>query len=273
VKTLPLALFGVLSVLYFRVLVVLMSVLQSSALQLGYYVTSARVMEIFLGIPVVLIGVVLPVLSVSARDDIGRLQYVTLRLTQCMTWLGVLFAVVLATGARPILLVFGGSQYLGAASVLQIQCLALVTIFVTAAWTTSLVGMGRTRDLAVSTLVGLLGVVIAGTVLISADGATGAAIAAVLADVLYCATVFIYAHRHSATEQIRLRPFVVLAASAVPGLILAWASPLPAAVDCAMATAVFVGLSLRLGALPPEITGPARDLVGKRLRSNRHGAR
>jgi O-antigen/teichoic acid export membrane protein len=253
VKTLPLALFGVLSVIYFRILVILMSLLQSSALQLGYYVTSARVMETCLGIPVVLIGVVLPVLSVSARDDVGRLQYVTMRLTQSMAWLGLLLAVVLGTGARSILLLFGGSQYVGAAPVLQIQCLALITIFITAAWTTALVGMGRTRDLAIATLVGLAAVTIVGSVLIVVDGAEGAAIAAVVADVLYCATAGFFVRRGSATQAIAAGPMVRLAASALPALVLATVPILPNAVSCVVGTALFVGLSIMSGAVPPEI--------------------
>jgi O-antigen/teichoic acid export membrane protein len=252
-KTLPLALFGVLSVVYFRVLVILMSVLQSSALQLGYYVTSARVMETFLGIPVVLIGVVLPVLSVSARDDLGRLQYVTMRLTESMGWLGVLLAVVLGTGARSILLVFGGSQYTAAAPILQIQCLALITIFVTAAWTTALVGMGRTRDLAIATMIGLVAVVVVGSILITADGARGAAVAAVVADVLYCMSAGVYVRRGTGRQAIHAAAAARLAVSALPALVLAATPILPNAIACIVATLLFLVLSLVLGAIPPEI--------------------
>ena len=160
---------------------------------------------------------------------------------------------MLGTGARPILLLFGGSQYLGAVPVLQIQCVALVTIFITAAWTTPLVGMGRTRDLAASTLVGLTEVMVAGSVLITADGAIGAAIAAVLADVVYCAIVFFYARRSGAVTALRVGPFVRIALCGMPGLVIALVEPLPAAVGCVAATVVFLGLTYPLRALPPEI--------------------
>ncbi len=53
--TLPLAIFSTLAVVYFRLLVILMSVLEPSAVQLGYYVTSERVIEIFLGLPMMLV--------------------------------------------------------------------------------------------------------------------------------------------------------------------------------------------------------------------------
>ena len=148
---LPLAVSAVLSVLYFRILVILMSVLEDSPTEIGYFVTSSRITEIFLALPAILVGIVLPVLAVAARDDEGRLHFVTLRLTQVLGLLGTLIALVLCIGAEPIITILGGDQYAGAAPILQIQCLALVTIFISGAWTTTLVSMERTRALAWAT--------------------------------------------------------------------------------------------------------------------------
>jgi len=253
VATLPLAASTVLSVLYFRVLILLMSLLDHSATQVGYYVTSARIIEVLLNLPVMLVAVVLPVLSVSARDNAGRLQYVTLRMTQVMALLGTLLAVFLATGARPILQILGGSQYLGAASVLQIQCLALVSMFITGAWTTTLVSMGRTRALATATGVGVAAVGIIGTVLILLIGAKGAAVAAVVADLVFCGTVFFFVRQSGAASSLTTGPFIRIGLCAMPGLALALLHPLPAAIDCVLATGLFMVLSVPLRAIPPEI--------------------
>ena len=253
VIALPLAVSSVLSVLYFRILVILMSVLERSATQVGYYVTSARIIEIFLALPMMLVGVVLPVLSVSSRDDTGRLNYVTLRMTQTLALLGTLLALTLGTGARPIILVLGGKQYLGAASVLQIQCLALITIFVTGAWTTTLVGMGRTRALAIGTAIGIAAVGIFGAVLIPPLGAQGAAIAAVAADAVFCGAIYVSVRRSGAASSLAIGPFLRIALCAAPGLALALFSPMPAIVNCLLAASLFVVLSGPLGALPPEI--------------------
>jgi O-antigen/teichoic acid export membrane protein len=260
-QTLPLAISGVLSVLYFRLLVILMSVLEGSAAQIGYYVTSARIIEIFLGLPVMLVGVVLPVLSVSSRDNTARLNYVTLRMTQTLGLLGVLLALILGVGARPIILILGGPQYLHAASVLQIQCVALITIFITGAWTTTLVGVGRTRALALSTAIGVAAVAAFGGALIPPLGAKGAAIAAVAADIVFCAAIFVSMRSAGAATALTPGPFIRIALSAAPAAALAGLSPLPQAVNTVLAAGSFMVLAWRLGALPVELSARVRTLL------------
>jgi O-antigen/teichoic acid export membrane protein len=256
--TLPLALSSMLSVVYFRLLVILMSLIEDSATEIGLYVTSTRIVELFLGLPVMLVGVALPVLSVAARDDGGRLRYVTVRMTQTLALIGVLLALVLGAGARPIVLVLGGEQYADAAPVLQIQCVALITIFITGAWTTTLVGMGRTRALVVCTLFGVTAVAVCGAALIGPLGAEGAAIAAVGADVLYCGAVFIALRGAGATREFPPGPFLRMAAAALPPLVIAVASPLPAAVDAAIVGVTFPLLALAFGAVPSELADRLR---------------
>ena len=264
-RTLPLALSAVLIAMYFRVLVILMSLLEPSATQVGYYVTSERIIEVCLNLPITLIAVILPVMSISARDNTGRLQYVTFRMTQMMAVIGVLLAVILATGARPIILLLGGSQYLDAAPVLRIQSFALITVFITGAWTTTLVGMHRTRSLAVSAAVGVTAVLVFGVALILQYHAKGAASAAVAADIVFCAAMYASLRRAGAAEALRLRPFLLIAACAVPALGLAAISPLPAVASCVLATVLYLVLTVILKALPPEIL----DRIHRMLRRSR----
>jgi O-antigen/teichoic acid export membrane protein len=258
--TLPLAIAGMLSVLYFRILVILMSLLEDSATEVGYYVTSARIIELFLGLPMMLVGVVLPVLSVAARDDEGRLHYVSSRMAQVLALLGVLLALVLAAGAEPVILVLGGDEYLGAARVLQIQSFVLVTLFVTGAWITTLVGMGRTRALVVCTAIGVAAVVILGAALIPPLGADGGAIAAVAADLVFCGAVFVALRRAGPGRTIPAKPFLRIAAAAAPPLLVVVASPLPAAADTVVVALLFPVLAAAFGAVPSEITDRLRAL-------------
>jgi O-antigen/teichoic acid export membrane protein len=256
--TLPLAVSGTLIVLYFRLLVVLISVIESSALQVGYYVTSERVIEIFLNLPVMLVGVVLPVLSVSSRDNRGRLQYVTFRMTQTMFLIGVLLALILATGARPIMLVLGGHQYLHAAAVLRIQGLALITVFTAGAWSTTLIGMGRTRALAICSVIAVAAVGGFGGAFISLWHAKGAAVAAVAADVVFCASLYVPIRRGGAAAFLKPGPFLRIALCTIPGILAAVFLPLPAAVNCVIAACAYVALAGALGAMPPELSDRMR---------------
>ena len=264
--TLPLAVSGTLIVLYFRLLVILMSVLESSALQVGYYVTSERVIEIFLNLPVMLVGVVLPVLSVSSRDNQGRLRYVTFRMTQTMVLIGVLLALILATGARPIILVLGGHQYLHAAAVLRIQGLALITVFTAGAWTTTLIGTGRTRALAVCSAIAVAAVGLFGGVFIPLWHARGAAIAAVAADLVFCASLYVPMRRGGAAGSLEPTPFLRIALCTVPGILAAVFLPLPAALNCALAASAYVVLAWAVGAMPPELSDRIRGAL-RRLAS------
>jgi O-antigen/teichoic acid export membrane protein len=259
--TLPLAIFSTLAVVYFRVLVILMSVLEPSAVQVGYYVTSERVIEIFLGLPMMLVGVVLPVLSVSSRDDTARLRYVNFRMTQTMALIGVLLAVIIGTGARPIMLALGGRQYLEAASVLRIQGLALITVFVSSAWNTTLIGMGRTGALAICSAIGVVAVAVLGGALIPIWHARGAAVAAVVADGILCGAIYAFVWRAGAARAFRAGPFVRITLCAVPGVVIAALSPLPAAINCVMATVAYIVLAALVRALPPELSDRTRSAL------------
>ena len=265
-RTLPVAVFGALVVVYFRVLVIIISLLDPSAVQVGYFVTSERIIEVFLGLPPMLVSVVLPVISVSARDGTERLGYVTLRMTQMMAVLGVLCAVVVATGARPIITILGGAKYSDAAPVLRIQCFALITVFVTQAWTVTLIGMGHVRALAVGTVIGVSAVIVAGVALILPFGAIGGAVAAVAADVVYCGAIFWAVRRAGATGAITGGPFVRIAVSALAAFALALLSPLPALVNCVLAGLLYLGLAFALGALPPEVSDRLRGLAARGIR-------
>ena len=99
-----------LGTVYFRILVVLTSLLTDDV-ETARFVTSARIFELLIGLPLLMTGVVLPVMTVAARDDPGRLRYVTQRLTEVAALAGGLICLVLILGARPILVLLGGAQY------------------------------------------------------------------------------------------------------------------------------------------------------------------
>lgn len=251
--TLPLAISAVLSVLYFRILVILVSLLEDSPTEVGYYVTSTRIVETFLALPVTLVGIVLPVLSVAARDDVGRLRYVTLRLTQVLALLGLLSALGLGIGAEAVVRILGGAQYAGAVPVLQIQCAALVTIFMAGGWTTTLVSMERTRALAAGTGFGVFAVATLGLLLIPPYGAEGGAAAAVLGDVAFSLFILVALRRAGPGRGLPVGPFARLGGAAAATLALALVLPLPALVEGIGAGVLFPALALLLGAVPEEL--------------------
>ena len=147
VTAFPVAVASVLTVLYVRLLVVFSSLL-TSAYQTGLFVTSARITEMLGGLALLLSGVILPVATVAARDDRGRLRYVLVNTTKVSLLVGGLLSLVVAVAAHPIVVLLGGHAFAPAASVVRLQAPMVLTIFLVYPWTSFLIADGRRRDLA-----------------------------------------------------------------------------------------------------------------------------
>jgi O-antigen/teichoic acid export membrane protein len=238
-KVLPIAGALVLTIAYVRLLVVLCSVLTNDY-QTGLFVTSARIVEILGGVALLISGVVLPVASVAARDDRGRLEYVLARTTEISLMLGVLCALVFVFAAEPVVVLLGGEEFRDAGPVLRLQAPAVVTIFLVQAWAAFLIADDHLRDLFRCVSVGLVALLAAGLLLIPIADAEGAAIAAVVADVAYATAVFVAIRRlpgHPVPVHGRFlaRLALALAAASAIGLAL----PGPDEVVAAVAAMVF----------------------------------
>jgi O-antigen/teichoic acid export membrane protein len=257
---LPIAISSVIGIVYFRILVVLASVLTDDEREIGLLVASARVVEVVVGLAFLLVTVILPVMTVAARDDARRLAYVTRRMTEVMAIVGLLAVLFLFFAAEPVMVALGGSQYEGAASVLQIQCLALFTIFVSAAWTPVLVSMGRQRLLVATTSFGLVALIVAGVALIPPYEAEGAAVAAVVADALLCFVTFLALRATGAASAISALALARILLAAIPGVLVGALLPVGDLVAGVLAAATFAGFALVLGAMPSEMIDAARGL-------------
>lgn len=261
---LPVAIANVLGVLYLRILVILMSLLSDDPVEIGDYVTSTRVIELVAGLPFLLGTVILPVLTVAARDDQTRMRYINARMTETLALGGVLLAIVVSFAARPIILLLGGDEYEGAIPVLQLQCLAVVTIFLASAWNQTLVGMGRVRALVVTTGAGLTAVVVAGLALIPPFDAEGAAGAAVIADLVLCIATYVALRRAGPGRELALRRLLLVVVAAIPAVAIGLVPGLPDVLSAAVAGAAFVAAALVLKAVPSELVGAATNLRGSR---------
>ena len=113
-----------MSVVYFRVLVVLVSLLSTDE-QTGIFGTSFRIFELLLGLPALVLSVALPLLSVASAEDDERLRNGLQSMTEASFLIAGLVVVGVWILAKPGILLVGGEQYVSAAPVLRIQALAL----------------------------------------------------------------------------------------------------------------------------------------------------
>jgi O-antigen/teichoic acid export membrane protein len=253
---LPVALASIVTAFYVRTLIVIASLI-TSEYETGLFVTSARIVEMIGGVALLVVGVILPVATVAARDDRPRLRYVLEHTTKLALLGGGLLALVVVVAARPIVVVLGGEEFAPAASVLRLQAPVVLTIFLVYSWTAFLIADGRRRALVGCMLTGLAALFLAGFPLIAQLDAQGAALAALIADVVLT-TVILHAVRRVGDGRIGVegaylvRYVATLAIGA--GVALAVLAVAPAVVAACAAGLAFTGVALALGIVPSELT-------------------
>ncbi len=254
---LPIAAALVLGQVYFRLVIVLMSLI-SNATEVGYFGGSLRAMEALIAIPILIASVALPVMVAAAQEtDLSRLRYAIEGLSEGAVIAGMLVILVTIRAADPVMRAIGGAEFEPAGNVLRIQVVALLFIALYQIWTVALVALGRQRQLIFTNALGLAAVAIFATILVPPLGAKGGAIASVSADIVLAA--LIYWRLHVSVGRVTVKTSflvrVAIAAAASGAAMLLPIGDIPAAI---LAAIVFLGVGLAVGMVPKEL----RDLVG-----------
>lgn len=260
VVALPVALAGVLAILYLRILIVIGSLVLGDE-ELGLLVTSARVIEVLSGLPLLVVSVALPVVSVAARDNPERLRYVAQKLLEVSAMLGGLTALALSFGAHPAVVLLGGQKFADAAPVLAVQAWVMVTVFVIQSCVILLVALHRQADIVRGNLIGLAAVLVAGLVLLPLGGAGGGAIAALVADGVLMVTMLVLLRRAGLGRELTWGVVPRIGLAGVLGTAAGLIPGLPDLLSAVVACATFGVALVVLRATPPELT----RLVAQRL--------
>ncbi|HEV7938785.1 MAG TPA: polysaccharide biosynthesis C-terminal domain-containing protein [Solirubrobacteraceae bacterium] len=242
----------VLSVVYFQIAQVMVSLLSSST-QTGYFGVSFRVLVSFTTLPPLLVSTALPLLSRAARNDADRFDYAGRRLVETMVLAGCGLALTLFLGAAFAIRVVGGSGFEQSVEVLRILAVALLGTFVIGARGYLLLTLDRLRAMLVCNAVALGVVLACGIPLIGAYGAKGAAISMVAAEL----TLALCYEWSLTLERPRLRldrGFAARAAAAtLLAAALASALPLTSLPTALVGLAIYLASLLALGIVPAEI--------------------
>jgi O-antigen/teichoic acid export membrane protein len=250
--TLPIALSLVINQLYLRVLVIEMS-LMSTVRETGLYSTSFRVIEIFIGVPTLMVGVAFPILAHAAPASEARLSYAIQRLLQVALLISIALALALSFAAEPIVVLLGGTAYKASGTVLAIQAYALVGAFVTQVATFGLVSVGRERALIAINALALVIVGVLGGVLIPLYEANGAAVAAVIGEAALSLTGIAMLVRARPAVGPRWRPLARLGLAFAAGAACAALVPQSGFIRGVVASGVFIVSALALRAVPMEL--------------------
>jgi O-antigen/teichoic acid export membrane protein len=200
---LPIATALVLGQVYFRLVIVLMSLI-SNAKEIGYFGGSLRAMEALIALPILVASVALPVMAAAAQEkDLTRLKYAIEGLSEGAVIAGMLVILFTIRAADPVMRLIGGAEFEPAGNVLRIQVVALLFIALYQIWTVALVALGRQRQLIFTNAAGLLAVGVFAAILVPPLGAKGGAIASVSADIILAG--LIYWRLHVSTGRVTVR--------------------------------------------------------------------
>jgi O-antigen/teichoic acid export membrane protein len=251
-ETVPWAVISAVNVVYFRVSIVLMSIV-ASAQQTGYFATSFRITEVLVGIPGLVIGAAFPILVRAHRDDRERFEYASGRIFELALLAGVWLVLCLEVGAGFAIHVLAGDKADPAIVVLRIQGAAVLATFVAVACGYPLLTLRRYRWVLLSNLLALLIAASLTLALAPSLGARGAALAALVAECGLALSQAVMLRRAASRVSLPLRTVALALGAGAAAALAGLALPLHPLIGVFVASVVYFAILALLGRLPPEI--------------------
>lgn len=258
--TVPYAAAIALNVAYFRIAIVIMSLL-TGALETGYFATSFRILEVLLPVPALVIGSVFPILARAARDDRDRLRYASQRIFEVSVIAGVGLVLVLELAAPTIIHVLASDAGERSIEVLRLQAPSIAATFVAVACGYPLLSLRRHRALLFASIVPMVPSIALCFLLIPRWGASGAAVATTTAEFALATTNVLLLARYGEGLRLSLGILGPVAVALALGLA-ALLAPVPDVARAAIGATAFVGVLAAMGRIPPELMQATRARRG-----------
>ncbi len=258
---LPVAIATAMSLMYFRVAIVLLSVI-STETQTGYFGASFRISEVLIIVPSLLVTTAFPILSRAARDDHRRHTYALGKLFEGNLIIGVWMALSLYLIAPFAVDLVAGDKFKPSVELLQIQAPAMAGTFLAATWVYALLSLRKHRVLIVVNAFAFVLATVLAIVLISGDGARGAAITMTVTELVLA--IFGYlALRLSGTElQVQILGVVKVLLAAGVALAVPILFGLPSLFATVLASVIFFLVLLLIRGVPAEVLALVRSRIG-----------
>jgi O-antigen/teichoic acid export membrane protein len=250
--TLPLAVATTMIVLYGGVMVILVSLL-TSEYETGLYVTSARVMEVVIGLPSIVTGLALPILTVANLTDRERLRSALQQMIELGLLISTLVAALIALTAPSIIALIGGPKFADAAPILAVQGIAVIGVFLNQTLQFALVSIHQQRLLIITNSIALAALVIYGLAFVSAFDAIGGAYAVIAGEATLAVLLLLTVRLSAADIQPSLR-FIWKIALCAAAAMAASLVTLPSHwLNGLIGATVFAVVAIIVRAIPPEL--------------------
>ncbi len=262
-ESIPWAVIAAVNIVYFRVALVLMSVI-SSARQTGYFATSFRISEVLVAIPGLVIGAAFPILARAEREDSPRFDFASGRIFELALLAGTWLVLCVEVGAGFAIHVIAGHD--PSIVVLRIQGPALIGSFAAVACGYPLLMRRRYREVLYANLLALAVSALLTLILAPSLGARGAALAALVGESGLAVSQAVLLRR--AAPGVQLRPSTILVVALAGGVAVAIGLLLPVhpLIAVAAASLVYFAILRLLGRFPPEVREVLAGWLGGAVR-------
>jgi O-antigen/teichoic acid export membrane protein len=251
-ETVPWAVISAVNIVYFRVSIVLMSIV-AGAVQTGYFATSFRITEVLVGIPGLVIGAAFPILARAHRDDRERFEYASGRIFELALLAGVWLVLCLEVGAEFAIHVLAADKADPAIVVLRIQGAAVLATFVAVACGFPLLTLRRYRDVLLSNLLALAVSATLTLALAPSLGARGAAGAALVAELGLALSQAVMLKRAAHGVALPLATMASAALAGVAAVAVGLLLPIHPLLGVLVASVVYFAILAVVGRFPPEV--------------------
>ena len=251
--TFPYAAATAVGVFYGYLSIVVLSLVASEE-ETGYFGASFRIYVVLGGLAGPLVAAAFPILARAAADDRARLAYGLQRLWDVSLIIGAGLALVVGLAAELVIEIIAGDGFERAVRALHILAASLLVTYVIVTWGYALLALARYRALLLANALALAVSATLSLALSPTYGATGAAVATLVAEITLAVAYGVALMLHSPELRVspRLLPRIMLAAGVAAAMFIV-PLPVPIELRAALALVVYGAALFVVRAVPPEI--------------------
>jgi len=146
-ETFPLGISAVLTMIYFKLDTVMLSVMKSS-FDVGIYGLSYKILESLLFFPAMFVGLIMPLMSKYAVSSIEKFKYVTQRAFNILLMIIVPMVIGTIFLSKKIVVLIGGENFILSSKVLDILIIATGIIFLGVLFSNEIISLKKQKFLA-----------------------------------------------------------------------------------------------------------------------------
>lgn len=142
----PLALSAILVMLYFRLNIITLSLMKGEE-AVGYFGAAYKVLENVIFFPAMLVGLVMPIMSKTAKEDKEKFKDILNKVSKVLIVLFAPLATITVVLSDEIIEIIAGRKFGESAGALDILIFAAALIFLATLWSNAIIALGEQRHL------------------------------------------------------------------------------------------------------------------------------